>query len=185
MVDVKQLLNGWLLVAKEDRARYSYSAEEAFIPKVAIIGPNDESFVTPAHWRDEAQKYAMMRAVAETARKLFAQAIVVASDTRWVESDTFCEHFKIEPMRSAARADVEEFQQRYYAILREHDGQIKNLPRQLWKEAVMVSIKGPRCGTHAMMAPYDRGPNDKVHFLPREEGLEHRYQMNLIPEWWC
>jgi hypothetical protein len=185
MVEVNELLNTWLLIAKEDRARYSYSAEEAFVPKVAIIGPNDESFVAIAGWRDEQQKYAMMRAAAEMARQLFAQAIVLASDVRWVRSDAFSEHFKIEPPTSLTRENVETYQKKYLAILREHGGQVKHLPRQLWKEAVMIAIKGPRCGTHALMAPYDQGPNDTVHFLPCEKNPEdHRYQMNLIPEWW-
>jgi hypothetical protein len=184
MVDVKELLNIWLLVAKEDRARYSYSAEEAFVPKIAIIGPNDESFVAAATWRNEQQKYAVMDVAAETARKLFAQAIVLASDTRWVLSDAFCDHFKIQPP-SAENGGIAGYKQRYLAILNEHGGQMKNLPRQLWKEAVTVGIKGPRCGSHCRMAPYDRGPNDQVHYLPVDMSQEnHRYEMNLIPEWW-
>jgi hypothetical protein len=171
-----------LLIAKDDRARHKYSAEEAFIPKVMLIGPEDEVFAIPAGWRDEQEKYAMMRAAAEAARKLFAQAIMLASDTRWVLSDVFCEHFKIEPP-NGTEAGFKAYQQRYLAILREYDGQMKNLPRQLWQEAVMVAIKGPRCGTHTRMAPYDQGPGDTVHYLPLEKH-DSRSQMNLIPEWW-
>jgi hypothetical protein len=185
MVDVKELLNGWILIAKEDRARHNYSAEEAFVPKVAIIGPNDESFVAVANWRNEQEKYAMMRAAAETARKMFAQAIMLASDTRWVLFEPFNNYFHVDPPRSMERADVEAYQRRYLVILREHGGQVKHLPRQLWSEAVMVAIKGPRCGTHSIMAPYDQGPNDTVHYLSAEIlKRDRREQMNLIPEWW-
>jgi hypothetical protein len=185
MVDVKELLNGWVLIAREDRARHGYSAEEAFVPKFAIIGPNDEVSMGVALWRNEQEKYAMMSAVAETARKAFAQAIVLVSDTRWVMSDVFCKHFKIEPPASLTPENLKAYQKQYLAILREHDGQMKNLPRHLWREAVMVAIKGPRCGTHTLMAPYDQGPNDSVHYLPVEmpQG-DRRQQMNLIPEWW-
>jgi hypothetical protein len=185
MVDVKGLLNKMLLVAKEDRARYKYSEEEAFVPKVMFIGPENEVFVTPAQWRGEREKYAMMSAAAEVARKTFAQAIMLASDTRWVLFEPFNNYFHVEPPRSMERAETDAYQQRYLAILREHDGQVKNLPRQLWSEAVMVAIKGPRCGTHHIMAPYDRGPNDTVHYLPPERDQDNaRTQMNLIPEWW-
>jgi hypothetical protein len=184
MVEVNGLLNKLMLTAKEDRARSKYSEDESFVPKLIFIGLEDQVAVTPAGWRSEEEKYAMMRAAAEAARLTFSQAIAVASDVRWVVSDAFCEHFQIEHPRSMEPAHIEEFQKRYLAILSEHDGQVKNLPRQLWKEAVMVAIKGPRCGTHARLAPYDRGPGDTVHYLPRDPEEEHRYQMNLIPEWW-
>jgi hypothetical protein len=146
-----------------------------------FIGPNDENFVTPAQWRDEREKYAVMSAAAEVARKTFAQAILLASDVRWLKSETFCEHFKINAPRIPE--EVAAYQQQYLAILREYDGQMKNLPRQLWQEAVIVAIKGPRCGTHTILAPYDRGPNDTVHYLPPENDFA-RTEMNLIPEWW-
>jgi hypothetical protein len=181
MVDVKELLNKMLLVAKEDRARYKYSQEEAFVPKVMFIGPENEVFVTPAQWRGERDKYAVMSAAAEVARKTFAQAIVLASDSRWIKAETFCEHYKINPPRT--HEEVAAYQQQYLAILREHDGQMKNLPRQLWQEAVIVALKGPRCGTHTILAPYDRGPNDTVHYLSTENDFA-RTEMNLIPEWW-
>jgi hypothetical protein len=180
MVDVKELLNTWLLIAKDDRARHKYSEDESFVPKVAIIGPNDEIFVAGAAWRNEQQKYAMMEAIADTARKLVAQAVVFVSDARWLLSAQFCDHFKIEQP-----GNVEAYKQQYLAILREHGGQMKNLPRHLWREAVTVGIKGPRCGSHVLMAPYDQGPNDTVHYLPAEMPKgEPRYEMNLIPEWW-
>jgi hypothetical protein len=184
MVEVTTLLDKLMMIAKLDRARFKYSEEEAFMPKVMIIGPNDESCVTPANWRNEQEKYAMMRAATEAARRLFAQAIVVVSDTRWIMSDVFCEHFKVEPP-NGTREGFDAYQKHYLAILHKHGGEMKNLPRQLWQEAVTVAIKGPRCGAHVRMAPYDCGPGDKVHYLPPEprEG-EQRIQMNLIPEWW-
>lgn len=190
MVDADQMLNKLLLIAKDDRAGIPYSKDEGFMPKLMFIGPNDEVAISPAVWKDEADKYAMMARAAEAARLTFTQAIVLVSDTRWLQSDVFCEHFKITPPMSSSDDDVKVFQKRYYAILREHGGQIKNLPRQLWNEAVMVAIKGPRCGTHSVMAPYIQGPGDKVQYLPcdkkplNQDGDTFKAQMNLIPEWW-
>jgi hypothetical protein len=52
-----------------------------------------------------------------------------------------------------------------------------------------VAIKGPRCGTHTVMAPYTQGPGDKVQYLlPDQSPLGKRdddtWRMNLIPAWW-
>jgi hypothetical protein len=156
-----------------------------------FIGPNDETTAMAVGWKNEEEKYRMMATAAEYARRSFCQAIVLISDTRWVTSDAFCKHFNIEPPASGQAFDVDAFQKRYLDILRQHDGQMKNLPRHVWHEAVMVAIKGPRCGTHTRMAPYDRGPGDTVHYLPTDEppfghreGTEYRQHMRLIPEWW-
>jgi hypothetical protein len=184
MVEVKAMLNKLMLVAREDRASIPYSKDEGFVPKLMLIGPNDETYVTAVGWKNEADKYAMMRAAADVARETFAQAIVLVSDTRWVMSDVFCAHFKIEGP-DGSREGFKAYQKRYLDILREHGGQMKNLPRQLWNEAVMVAIKGPRCGTDTLMAPYTQGPGDKVLYLPpKERGEDYRHHLKLIPEWW-
>jgi hypothetical protein len=190
MLDVNNLLNKLILVARDDRASKPYSSDESFVPKVLLIGPYDETTVIPIGWRNEADKYAKLEIVADAARRTLSQAIVLISDTRWLQSNAFCEHFKIDPPRSTEPADVEEFQKRYLAILSQHDGQIKNLPRHLWSEAVMVAIKGPMCGTHSLLAPYTQGPGDKVRYLPREDqpfrkdSQTWKEKMNIIPDWW-
>lgn len=193
MLDPKKtndLLNQLLLIAREDRARKPYSADESFVPKIMFVGPNDECVLGAMTWRDEREKYAKMAAAAEAAKGMFAQAIAFVSDTRWLQSDKFNEHFKIDgPAKPFNDKNMREYQTRYYAILREHGGQIKNLPRHLWNEAVVAAIKGPRCGTHTRLAPYIQGPGDKVQYIPptgamgaKDDNWEER--MNLIPAWW-
>ncbi len=188
MVDVKEMLNKLLMVARDDRASIPYSHEEGFVPKLIFIGPNDEVSVSPALWSNEADKYALMERAAEGARRTFAQAIVLVSDTRWIESDVFCEHFKINPTTDDGHFDLTKYQEQYLAILRQHGGKMKNLPRQLWREAISVAMKGPRCGTHCVMAPYIQGPGDKVQYIPKPSKLgeddANKYEMRLIPEWW-
>lgn len=193
MLDTKttnDLLNKMLIVAREDRARKPYSQDESFVPKIMFVGPNDETCIAPITWRNEDEKYAKMAAAADTARRMCAQAIVLVSDTRWLKSDKFNEHFKIEgPTVPITDRSIREYQSRYLDILREHGGQMKNLPRHLWSEAVMVAMKGPRCGTHSILAPYTKGPGDKVQYLAPEEprlggGADWKQRMNLIPAWW-
>jgi len=195
MLDPKKtndLLNQFLMVAREDRASKPYSQDEAFVPKIAFIGPDDEAIVAAITWRDEAEKYEKMRYAAEAAKITFSQAIMLVSDTRWLRSDDFNEHFKIEgPTKPLNEKHMMEYQDRYYAVLRQHGGQIKNLPRHLWSEAVIVAIKGPRCGTHTVMAPYTQGPGDKVQYLPpdksplaKKDTDTWEEQLNLIPAWW-
>jgi hypothetical protein len=180
MVDVKQLLDKLMMVAKDDRARLPYSDEEGFTPKLIFIGADDSIAVAAVGWNNERDKYAMLERAAEVARLTFAQAIVLVSDTRWITSDVFCAHFKIDP---ATVADVKAYQKVYLDILRQHDGQLKNLPRHLWNEAISVVLKGPMCGSHTRMAPYQKGPGDKVQYLPSDD-REKKTEIHLIPEWW-
>jgi hypothetical protein len=196
MLDPKKtndLLNKLLMIAKEDRASKPYSKDESFIPKIIFIGPNDETVIGPMTWRNEAEKYEKMALASDAAKAMCAQAIAFVSDTRWLQSDKFNEHFKIEgPATPLTDKTVKEYQTRYYAILSNYGGLIKNLPRHLWNEAVMAAIKGPRCGTHSILAPYTQGPGDRVQYLTRDQSKfagernpeEWKEHMNLIPEWW-
>jgi hypothetical protein len=73
------------------------------------------------------------------------------------------------------------------ALTERYDGQIKNLPRQYWKEALCIVMKGPELhGKIPMrMAQYERGPNDSIHWLPTKSGDEYgAFHFNLLPDWW-
>jgi predicted SpoU family rRNA methylase len=182
-LDVSATLDALLIQAKKTRASYRYSEDEKMMNTLIVIGPDDERAVFPVGWRDEREKRIKMDSFAHAARQLQAQAIVLISDTRWTMSDIFALHFGL---TSIEESNVEEFRKRYSTILNTmFDGQIKNLPREMWNEAVMVAIKGPGIEPQTRMASYNKGPNDDVVFTGDNPHSEMgRMQINIIPDWW-
>jgi hypothetical protein len=182
-IDVKKTLDGLLIEAKAERARYHYSEDECMGNTVVVIGPEGERGVLPLNWRDADEKRHKMYAVAKAAKETDAQAIILITDTRWVKGDIIGLHFGLP---SIEEVGVHEFQKRYWAILSsKYDGQIKNLPRELWNEAVLVAIKGPQIEPEMRMACYIQGPDDEVMYVngdsPPDAGVAQLY---IIPDWW-
>jgi hypothetical protein len=168
--------------AKRTRAAIPYSKEDAMAQAVILIGPHLEIETIPIGWRNEQEKYARMRIISDIAKELFCTAACLVSDTRWVHSDDIGPYLGIPPI---AEIGVEAWSKQYGHILKEKYGEeVKNLPRHLWSEAVVVVMKGPRLnGPHFRAARYECGPNDTIRWLPTaNEGVQH---FNLLPDWWC
>lgn len=182
-IDVSATLDALLIQAKKTRARFRYSEDEKMCNTVIVIGPQDESAAFPVIWNSDREKEIKMQSFAAAARHTQAQAIALISDTRWLMSDLFTLHFGLPDV---AKVGVEEFQKRYLTIMETmFDGQIKNLPRELWNEAVLVAIKGPKIEPQTRMESYNCGPNDSVVFTGDSPQSEMgTMQINIIPDWW-
>ena len=182
-IDVTKTLDTLLIEAKKERARYKYSDDEQMGNTVVVFGPEGEKAVLPLNWRDANEKWKKMNAVAKAAKDTEAQAIVLITDSRWVKGDIIGLHLGIAPIEEIG---VAEFQKRYWSILSgKFGGQIKNLPRELWNEGVLVAIKGPQIEPQMRMACYNQGPHDDVVYVagdsPQDNGVT---QLNVIPDWW-
>jgi hypothetical protein len=180
---IKELLNGLLLNAKHIRAGIPYSKIDSFPNVVIMFGPNLEPATLPITWKGEGEKYAKMEAVSKVAGKTFAQAVALISDTRWVDEDRAVKILGIPP---SAESGVEAFQDNYKRVVSErYRGYLGNAPRELYKEAVMIAMKGPRIGgIRTLSAPYEEGPKDTIRWTepPKEIQTVH---FNLLPDWWC
>jgi hypothetical protein len=176
---IEELMNHMLSVGKSNRERAGYK-DENFLPVANIIGPNGESALAPLRFRDDREKHILMNALSTAARAEGAQAIVIVSDTRFTESPAFGEYFSI-----PKNTPVEKFQQDYLRILREgYGGEIKNLPRELWKEAVCVAIKGPLIRSRLKMAYYVEGEGDRVEWVEGDGLKAGDALFHMIPDWW-
>jgi hypothetical protein len=184
VVDTRLLMQTLLDRARSIRAQYKYSEDEKMMPCALILRPDGDSVVIPLPFRDSDEKRQMMRVIAEGARKLQAVAVAVVSDTRWVKSEDFCRYFKIDP---PTRETISQFKTAYHATLRRYGGHVKNLPREVWHEAVCVMVKGPEIPTDNIMETYIEGPNDTVRFIPtplKDRSEDWRAEADLIPDWW-
>ncbi len=183
---VDGIMDGLLEIAKTLRAQKKYSEEE-FINICIVLGPKETGIiVTP--WHNDAEKRAMMKMVSDKAREQKATVVGVVSDTRWTDAKKLCSYFNVPEPKGAE--DFEAFKNWYHSLLRLHGGEIRNLPREVWSEAVMVAAKGPQIKTTAVFAPYVEGPNDTVLYTAKNSNSPdgdieaHTFQLGLIPDWW-
>jgi hypothetical protein len=184
---IDDLLNGLMLMAKQNRANIPYSKDDAFAQVLVFLGPNFETAFAPAMWNNEAEKYHVMRGVSEVAKQMLCRAVVLISDTRWTNNLEVAEFLGLPPLKEIG---LEAWGKQYSRILSEkYDGQLKNLPRQYWHEAIVIIMKGPELKGKIPMrlAEYERGPNDSIHWIATTEVNEDRgaAKFNLLPDWWC
>ena len=170
--------------AKLVRSSYRYSEDEKMAQAAAVITPDGDVSMVPLLWRDNREKYAKMKALCMTAKSVDALAVALISDSRWCDGQKFAAHFKMEPPPPNFGEDFDEYQRRYLQILQRHGGSIKNLPRQLWTDAVTVSLKGPGITPRVFMASYVEGRRDTVEWLPARTKDYDQTIINLLPDWW-
>jgi hypothetical protein len=181
-INVEQILDELLEAAKQRRASIPHSESEGMEQMIVFIGPNGEIGTQAMKWNDEREKYATMRAVSKVAKEMFCTAIVMISDTRFVDSDKFGSYFHMPPIIDIG---VSAWQKEYKTILNGiYGGLIKNLPRELWTEAVLTVIKGPRIPCQSRLAPYVEGPNDSIKFIDSEDLPKDSTRFDLLPDWW-
>jgi hypothetical protein len=179
----REILNVLMLEAKRQRANIPFSRTDSFPQAVVLLGPNLEPASMPVTWHNEDEKYRKMAAVSKTARDMLCQAVALVSDTRWVEEANAVKVLGIPP---SLESGIEAFQENYKRVMRERfGGYLGNAPRELYTEAIMVAMKGPRLnGPQVIFAPYDKGPNDSIHWLKPSTDLG-THHFNLLPDWWC
>jgi hypothetical protein len=181
-IQVEKVLDELLEAGKWRRASIPYSQNEGMEQMLVFVGPHGEIESKVMTWNDEREKYAKMKVISKIAQETFCTAVVMISDTRWTKSDKFGEYFHLPPI---SEIGLKKFQQEYHTILKGiYGGSIKNLPRELWTEAILTVIKGPRIPCQSRMAAYMEGPNDSIQFIETEQMQHDKTMFNLLPDWW-
>jgi hypothetical protein len=180
---IDTLMAGVMKKAKHNREKIGYDADEKFAPVALVVGLKGEIAVTEMAWQTLREKHLKHAALAAAAKSEGATAIVLVNDVRWTNSDLFSDYFHLD---KPGVMGLEEWQKEYVSILKgTYGGSIKELPRQLWGEAVCVSMKGPLFEPTMRMAHYQRGPNDTVVWLEEKRGEGYANpQINILPDWW-
>ena len=180
--DINDALDAWMKVAKKQREAIPYSQDENFPNILIVLGPHLELATFPVTWESHREKYYIMKAWSEAAKVAKAHAVALVSDTRWTESDDLAAYFKIPDVEQLG---LEEFRKRYNEILWKppYNGEVKNLPRHLWKEAIVIAVKGPTVKLQTRMARYVEGPRDSIEWLGNAPEMEAA-RFDLLPDWW-
>jgi len=179
--DVKSMMARLLDAAKKTRESYLYSGDEKMMPMAYIY--NDHNITVMAlSWNDDKEKYQMAAFANLEARKARAKSLSFVTDSRWVKTEKFCEYYKLDPPNEK---NIDAIQRDYHRIRAAHGGEVKNLPREVWDEAVVVFTNGPGIPVQIQMAPYKEGPNDTIEWLP----LEDRHKpdggkSDMLTDWW-
>jgi hypothetical protein len=171
-------------VAKEKRAEDGYKkGDERFVPVALLFVPDLDPAVIPLTWDTNDQKRNLMRALSLTARQVGAEAIALITDTRWTNSERISEYYNLP---TVAQVGIEEFGRLYNKLRNErYDGEIKNMPREVWEEAVTVMMKGPGLTPQVRMAHYKEAANDGIEWLEEKTtNADNRAEFMLLPDWW-
>ena len=163
--------------AKKIREGYGYSGDEKMVPMAFIYGDEGNQIVAMG-WKNDREKYLQAVNMNMMARKAKAKTLSLVTDTRWVNGETFAHYFNLGDIK-----DFEKFHANYHRILNEHGGEIKNLPRVLWKEAVIVVTNGPNLPLNVKMATYEEGEIDTIRWLPEEIPADG-FKSDLLKDWW-
>ena len=174
----ERLVDAEMEWAIEQKKRAGNDGE--FRMRVQIIGPAGEIADLGKTWSSEEEKHRLMQGTAYVCRVTNAQAAMITSDMRWCDSTSFCDYFKL-PLPKPE--DGKEFQRTYSRILNEHGGSMANLPRQVWKEALGVALKGPRVEILRTM-PYSFKDGKLVLAEPSIRPGEGRSRVTMLPAWW-
>jgi hypothetical protein len=174
--DTKELMDMLMNRAKEIRSGFKFSEDEKMTP-IAFINA-DELTVVAMCWKDNTEKYQMARGIGKMARMQNAKSLSFVTDGRTARRKPFDEHFKI-----PADISFESYHAIYNQILRDHGGELKNLPLHLWHDILIVMTNGPTLPITVQFQAYVEGENDTVKFTEMDT-VYNRYKSDLLPDWW-
>lgn len=110
-------------------------------------------------------------------RVLKQPAVLICADSRRVLSEEFNAYFGL-----GAVTDADECRRQYAAILKQHGGEMKYLPREVWKDAIMTAIKGPEIVPMMIETSYWADAEGRIVYGETREGA-HPIS-NVLPDWW-
>jgi hypothetical protein len=172
-------------VGKGNRERLGYSNDN-FVPVAVIVGPHCEEAVMSIRHRNNDEKRIKMAALSAAAKDAGAIAILMVNDARWAHADKFGEYFHLPPIEEIG---VEKWGREYLSILNGvYGGSLGNCPREVWEEALCVSIKGPAVEPQMLFLRYEKGPGDTVKWLDGADTIADKdavaVKINILPDWW-
>ena len=127
---------------------------------------------------DDAGRAALRTMTREIFSEIHLPAALVQSDAMAVDGSKFAKYFGL-----AEKIPFKEYEKEYIRILAERfDGTVANLPRELWVDALVTSIKGPQIMPANFMTFYEKNAKGKIEFAPTEE--RPAAAVNFLPDWW-
>jgi hypothetical protein len=180
---VNQLLDSIGSRAKMNREKIGYKAD--FQPVAIAVGPQMEMGILPLDFTDNKSMCFGFQVLAVVAAEMNVQAIVLVCDVRWGDSEKFTERFHMKPIREVGH---EEWTQEMLSIIEDlYGGTLRNCPRDLWGEAVVLGIKGPLIEPTVRMHCYRQSGEDGIEWVDGPEipkGMDVPPVIDALLDWW-
>lgn len=161
---------------KAIQTKRTLKSSEEFLARIDIVLPTGQIISSPpVSFSSPERKRNLMRALSIILGAIEAQAAIITTDARYLNHDAFVAYFEI---KDSSR---EAFMTEYQRILAAHGNSMSNLPRQLWKEALCVTIVGKDVSRVAL-TEYTIESGQYV-FKPIEF-IAGNVEVNLLPQWW-
>jgi len=127
---------------------------------------------------DDAARLALRMTTQSVFSEIHLPAALVQSDAMAVDGAKFAKYFGL-----TEKLSIREYEKEYIRILTERfDGTMANLPRALWTDALVTSIKGPQIMPVNFMTFYEKNAKGKIEFGPTKENPAA--EVNFVPDWW-
>jgi hypothetical protein len=127
---------------------------------------------------DDISRTLLRTVAAALFRAVDQPAALTQSDAMEVSQPKFCAYFNL-PKTLRAEQYMEEYNR---IVSSQFGGTMANLPRQLWSEAIITRLKGPKIEPVLFHTAYQREEEAGIVFgKTRELDVGFDY---LLPDWW-
>ena len=154
------------------------TTDDGFKMRVKIVGPSAQIAHLPVTWANEHEKRIAMWLVSRVAKRTFSQAVIVATDARFVNVPGFCKRFGI---AESTATNFEAFELERRRIMKGVDFYMGNLPADCYDDNLLVMVKGPRI---ARMMATKYAIVKGVAIFEQVEDKGEKITIEMIPEWW-
>jgi hypothetical protein len=159
--------------------RRQIRGEDEFTMRVKIVGPHGEVAVAPLQWTSGPEKRRAMSVLSATCCLVGALAAIIVSDSRFLDIPAFCKYFQIAEPQAGSFDAFERDRQR---IMQGYDFYMGNLPRETFKEALVVAIRGPRV-CRISTVEYTVA-DEEFTFLSAVSARDGAVEVQMLPAWW-
>jgi hypothetical protein len=177
MLNSRQLLRIAHSQAIEKRGHMPYSVD--FIPYVTFMFRDGHKIMQELRFRNQDEKTYVTMLVTMTATISKPEMVFFSSHLRHLNNDAVRKEFNL--------TDAVTFPHDMAILHKLFDG-IENMPRHLFSESIMTTVKGPSIQQSLITTPYSAGEDGVVQFQDEDEivieGPDCFFDFPLIPDWW-
>jgi hypothetical protein len=150
-----------------------------FIPRVTLVSQQFKISRLPFTWSNRAERGQVLTKIAVVAKLTNVQGVMTTTDTMYSIQDALEKRFGI-----PKSLDFDAYQAEYHKVLDAHGGSLANLPRDCWKEALIVALKRPDVPDTGCSKAYEEAEKQTIKWTQGFETDEYKMKVCMIEDWW-
>ena len=173
----EEILHRLMEKAKANKEALGYHA--SFPQAIVVIGPQMQIATLPGKWRTPQEKADRMQAVAAAARSEGALAVYLINDCCYAPMEKVNNYYGFPKDLS-----WQEWERRWLEV--KGDKFMHEMPRAIWEEALLVTVKGPALTPRTVTAKYRESVADMICWMgePEYDSPELQTHCLILPDWW-